>query len=83
MNYTFEIIEGLQNTSTEIPVTTQDAQYAAQLCSGENAPNLYNVTKDNWIQIRNQFLSNAAFNGAISHDSIILVLIWFKQFNQE
>jgi hypothetical protein len=83
MNYTFEIVEGLENTSTEIPVTTKDAQKAYEICCGVNVPNLYGVNSINWVKRRNEFLSNVAFNGKHSHDCIILVLIWFKQFNHE
>lgn len=83
MELTFEITEGLENTSVEIPVTTKDAEKAYKLCCGLNTPNLYEINYLNWVKHRNDFLSNVAFNGKLSHDAIILVLIWFKQFNHE
>lgn len=62
-------------------ITTQDAQRAANICSGENAPKLSLVTIDNWVIERNKFLNNVSYNGPSSHLSIIKVLCWFNQFN--
>ena len=62
-------------------ITTQEAQKAAYICSGENAIILKNVTQDNWVIERNKFLSNVQYNGSRSHSAIINVLLWFNQFN--
>ena len=60
-------------------ITTDEAQYSAFVCCGENAPNLETVNESNVIQVRNKFLANVAFNGAMSHPHIIRVLQWMSQ----
>lgn len=62
-----------------IKITTDEAQYSAIVCCGENAPNLEAVTESNVIEIRNRFLTNVAFNGSRSHPHIIKVLQWMSQ----
>ena len=64
-------------------ISIEAAQMHADFCSGENAPNLSDVNADNWLQVRNRFLANVCHNGARSHESIILVLQWLSQFNDE
>ena len=67
----------------EITITTSEAQKAADICCGENAPKLRTITETNWLVQRNIFLQNVSYNGARSHTAIINVLIWFNQFNNE
>ena len=50
-------------------------------CCGENCPDFQNITKDNWIQHRNEFLRNVSYNGGSTHEDIITILEWFNQFN--
>lgn len=71
MNYLTELIKD---------VTIETAQFCATTCCGESAPNLADVTADNWLLVRNQFLSNVQYNGHRSHRDIMLVLAWFGKF---
>jgi hypothetical protein len=52
-------------------ITTEEAQKAANFCSGVNAPILSLVNQANWLKYRNEFLANVAYNGARSHNHII------------
>ena len=65
----------------DVSITTTDCKLALIKCCGENGFNPSDVSEDNWIQVRNEFLSNVSYNGARSHTSIINVLLWFNQFN--
>lgn len=60
-------------------ITTDEAQYSAIFCCGENAPELEKVTELNVIEVRGRFLANVAFNGPRSHHHIIRVLQWMSQ----
>ena len=53
---------------------------AASLCCGENAPDIYSLTPENVISIRNKFLNNVQYNGARSHYAIIAVLEYMSKF---
>ena len=71
MNYLTELIKD---------VTLETAQYSAETCSGEYAPDLSKVTKDNFLIIRRDFLNNVQHNGHRSHKDIILVLAYLGKF---
>lgn len=71
MNYLTELIKD---------VTLETAQFCAETCSGENAPDLSKVTHDNCLTLRNEFLKNVQFNGRKSHRDIILVLAYLGKF---
>ena len=63
-----------------LSITTDEAEIALIICSGENSIDLSKVNKDNWITERNRFLTNVRYNGGNSHYDIINVLIWFNRF---
>jgi hypothetical protein len=63
-------------------IIRQDVEEALSLCCGENAFDMDAVNEDNWLRYRKDFLMNVAFNGGRSHDSIMVVLYWFRQFNE-
>ena len=54
--------------------TLESAIESAIICSGESAPNLSLLTKDNVISNRNKWLVSLEWNGARSHKHIINVL---------
>lgn len=53
---------------------------AASNCSGMNAPDLKNLTKDNVIQERNEFLKNVSYNSKMTHEDIIIVLQYMSPY---
>lgn len=59
---------------------TASANYSAEMCCGENAPNLNLLTKDNVLEVRRNFLLNVAYNGKDSNKHIIIVLQYMQQF---
>ena len=61
-------------------VTLDVAQMSADVCCGENAPDLSTVTKENWLFVRNEFLKNVSYNGGRSHNNIITVLAYLGKF---
>jgi hypothetical protein len=63
-----------------LAVTREMADTSVVVCSGENGIDLDSVNQDNWVQKRNEFLSNVQHNGGRSHRDIIHVLIWFNRF---
>ena len=63
-------------------LVVQDVREALSLCCGENAFDMDAVNEDNWLRYRKDFLMNVAFNGGRSHDAIMIVMYWFRQFNE-
>lgn len=61
-------------------LVVQDVEEALSLCCGENAFDMKVVNQDNWVKYRNSFLYNVSSNGRRSHDAIMIVLYWFRQF---
>jgi hypothetical protein len=61
-------------------VSLEQAISSAQICSGENAPDLENMNGKNALQIRNAFLQNVCYNGRMSHAHIIIVLQYMAKF---
>jgi hypothetical protein len=61
-------------------IIQMDVREALDLCCGENAFSLDAVNQDNWLAHRNRFLDNVRHNGGRSHDAIMIVLYWFRQF---
>lgn len=61
-------------------ISIDDLEESLSICCGENRFRHYEVNADNWVRTRNEFLSNVSYNGARSHEHIIIVLQWFSQF---
>ena len=61
-------------------INLEQAQLSANKCSGENAPKLALLSYDNVIEIRKDFLLNAAYNGSRTHRDIINVLEYMDLF---
>ena len=68
--------------SMDDKLVVQDVEEALSLCCGESAFSLKDVNQDNWLKYRNWFLYNVSSNGRRSHDAIMIVLYWFRQFNE-
>jgi hypothetical protein len=58
----------------------KSAQESADMCCGVNAPNLSELSIENVLQVRNDFLANVAFNGLSSHEDIIVVLNYMTRY---
>lgn len=70
--------------SMDDKIIRQDVKEALSLCFEDCVFPLGDVNQDNWLKYRNWFLFNVSGNkNANSHDAIMIVLYWFRQFNED
>jgi hypothetical protein len=69
--------------SMDDKLVVQDVKEALSLCCGENAFDINDVNESNWLRYRKDFLMTVAYNGERSPDAIMIVMYWFRQFNED
>jgi hypothetical protein len=68
--------------SMDDKLVVQDVKEAYSLCRAEKVFVMENINQSNWLRYRNNFLRRVSFNEDHNHDAIMIVLYWFRQFNE-